>query len=356
MPLKLVPPRKGKTPHWYVRGTHLGRTLFQSTKTDRRPLAEQIRKKWERDIERGLFFEAGEATFLSAAVTYMEAGGERRPMQVLIDHFGETPLRLIDQAEIDAAAVALMPVATAATRNREIYTPVSAVLKRADFNFRIKRPKGWRGRTIRRWLWPEQAFSIFEAARSIDAEFGIFIEQLCYTGLRLSEMLAMMCDDVRLNECFAFVPDSKNGEPQPVFLPPYAVASLAGHPRGLERPQERVFRFHKGGGLDYLLMASCAVASGLARPKRWKVGPRPERLPHDLDWVTFHTFRRTYATWMRRYADLDDKDLVDTGRWRGIESASRYSQVVTGEAARRAAMLPTPSNVDQTWTGHAKAG
>ena len=58
--------------------------------------------------------------------------------------------------------------------------------------------------------------------------------------------------------------------------------------------------------------------------------------------AAWHTFRRTYATYMRRYAGLDDKDLVDTHRWRGIESASRYAQTVVREAARKADLLPTP--------------
>jgi integrase len=356
MPLKLEAPRKGKSPFWRVRGTYLNQFVDKSTGTDRRALAAQILKKWEREIERGQLAEPGEATFLSAAVSYMEAGGERRPMQPLLDHFSETPLRLIDQSAIDAAAVAIMPNATPATRNREIYTPISAVLKRAGMEFKIKRPKGWRGKVIRKWLWPEQAFRMFDAARSIDPEFAIFIEQLCYTGLRLSELLAMRCDDVRLAESFAYVPDSKNGDPQPVFLPPYAVAALANHPRGLNRPGERVFRFHRGGGLDYLLMASCALASGLERPKRWKQGPRPERPKHELDWVTFNRFRTTYATWMRRYGDLDDKDLVDTGRWRSIESASRYAQVVTGEAAQRASLLLTPGALENPWKRRGEAG
>src|SRR3954452_24696295 len=113
---------------------------------------------------------------------------------------------------------ALMPNATAATRNREIYTPVSAVLKHAGFDFKIRRPKGWRGRIIRRWLWPEQAWRVIDGAYRIDAELGILCVMLLFGGLRISEQLAMVCDDVQLGEAFAFVPDSKNGEPQPVHL------------------------------------------------------------------------------------------------------------------------------------------
>jgi hypothetical protein len=80
-------------------------------------------------------------------------------------------------------------------------------------------------------------------------------------------------------------------------------------------------------------------------PQRVKQGSKwPKLPPYEFEWVTWHTFRRTYATWMRRYGGLDDKDLVDTNRWRGIESASRYAQTVVGEAARKADLLPTPNH------------
>ena len=62
------------------------------------------------------------------------------------------------------------------------------------------------------------------------------------------------------------------------------------------------------------------MASRIEPPKRVKRGSKwPGIPPYEFDWVTWHTFRRSYATWMRRYGGLDDKDLVDTNRWRGIE-------------------------------------
>ena len=344
MPLKLVPPRAGKSPYWSVRGTHFGRYVDRSTKARERKLAQRILAQWKREIEQGRFADPAEPTFASAAINYMEAGGERRPLTALLRYFKERPIREIDQAAIDIAAAALFPDATAATRNREVYTPVSAVLKRAGFDFRIKRPKGWRGRVIRRWLWPEQAWRVIDAAYGVDPELGLLCVMLLFGGLRISEQLAMRVDDVRLLETFAFVPDSKNGEPQPVHLTPHMVARLRAHPRGLERHGERLFRFHTGGGLDFKLIQACAIASGIEAPKRVKRGSKwPELPPYEFDWVTWHTFRRTYATWMRRYGDLDDKDLVDTHRWKTIESASRYAQTVVHEAARKADLLPTPT-------------
>jgi integrase len=343
MPLKLIPPRPGKSPYWSVRGSHLGRYLDRSTKARERRLALQVLHKWEREIEQGCFAEPGEPTFASAAIAYMNAGGERRPLTPLLRHFAETPLRQINQTAIDDAAATLFPAATAATRNREVYTPVSAVLKHSGFDFKIKRPKGWRGRVVRRWLWPEQAWRVIDAATGLDSELGLLCVMLLFGGLRISEQLAMRCDDVRIGEAFGFVPNSKNGEPQPVYLTPFMIERLRAHPRGLDRPGERVFRFHPGGGLDFRLIQATAIASGREPPKRTKRGSKwPAIPPYELDWVTWHTFRRTYATWMRRYGGLDDKDLVDTHRWKTIESASRYAQTVVGEAAQRANLLPVP--------------
>src|SRR5260370_21412557 len=70
---------------------------------------------------------------------------------------------------IDNAAAELYPPATAATRNRQVYTPVSAVLKRAGIERQIKRPNGWRGRKLTHWLAPEHALPVFQATPRNDA-------------------------------------------------------------------------------------------------------------------------------------------------------------------------------------------
>jgi integrase len=296
MPLELRAPRKGKTPCWTVRGTYLGVHVERSTKTSSKRLAQQFLKKWEREIERGEFATENEPTFLAAAVNYMKASGERKFVKRLLDHFGEVPLRLINQAAVDKAAVEIYPRQTPATRNRQVYTPVSAILKHAGVDFKFRRPKGSRGRVVSRWLWPEQAFRIFSAARTLNEEFAIFLELLCYTGARLGEGLSILCDDVRLAENFAFIGHTKNGDPRPVFLPPHLVASLANHPRGLERPGQRLFRFHKGGALSYLLEAACRVACNVPKPARVKRGPRAPRPSYELDWV------KDEALWWARRA------------------------------------------------------
>ncbi|MDF2994506.1 MAG: integrase [Xanthobacteraceae bacterium] len=71
----------------------------------------------------------------------------------------------------------------------------------------------------------------------------------------------------------------------------------------------------------------------------------------DVGFVTFHTFRHTWATWMRRYAGLDTRGLVGTGAWRDHASAERYQHVEVTEEARKADLLP----VKTTWKGRKNA-
>ena len=116
MPLKLIPPRKGKTPFWAVRGTYLGQSVDRSTKARKRSIASKFLRQWEQEIERGEFSIPGETDFASAAISYMKAGGERRFLTPLINHFGTTPLRQVNQAAVDSAAEALYPNAKPAHR------------------------------------------------------------------------------------------------------------------------------------------------------------------------------------------------------------------------------------------------
>lgn len=322
MPLKIVKPRQGKSPHWTIRGTYLGKQVNRSSGAGKRAVAIQVLKRIEREIERGEFSEPGEPTFASAAAAYMKAGGERTYLKKLLEHFGETKLSQIDQAAIDGAAYALYPKGTAATRNRSVYTPVSSVLRRAGARLDLHRPSGSAGSRQTAWLWPEQAEAIFEEAEKLDKEFAALLIVLCYTGMRLSEALGLTWNDVRLQDGYAYVPNTKNADPRPVFLPPVAVAALANREQSVS---ERCFRFCKSGHL-YSLLRAAAFKASVNLPER----------------SAFHIFRHTYATWMRRYAGADTQALISTGAWKDRKSVDRYTHTIVSEEAQRAALLPTP--------------
>jgi integrase len=339
MPLKLIAPSKQRrTPFYSVRGHYLGIAVDRSTKTDRRALAKAILKRWEAEIERGEYrirpeeVETGSAprTFAEAAIAYMQAGGERRFLGPAVETLGLKPLADIDQLMIDAAATQAFPQGSAAYRNRNFYTPVSAVLKHIGIERKLRRPKGWRGNRSTSWLEPAQAFRLFKEADTFDAEFGVFLRVLCYTGMRLSEALGIRLGQVNLSHQMIYLPETKNGEARSVHLPPHLVTALANHPRGLSRdPNDRLFRFHASGALR-AKWNEAKAAAGISLPRRQG---------------GFHLFCHTYGTWMRRFAALDTFDLVDTGRWKDASSAARYAHNEPTAAARRADMLPVEKRV-----------
>jgi integrase len=328
MPLKLFPPRPPKNASWTIRGTHFGVRINRSSGARKESLANKVRRKLERDIESGVLTGKTETGFAAAAAAYMKAGGDNRFMRPLILHFGDTPLDRIDQVSIDNAAAEIYPDASAATRNRQVYTPMVAVLRRAGTQTRFKRPLNWKSPKGVSWLQPPQAFAVFTAADDIDAEFGLFLRLLCYTGMRLSEALSVTLDQVDLSDtddAKIYLPRTKNSDARNVRLPPHLVVALANHPRGLDR-EGRLMRFHVSGRLRTWLSTAMEKA-GVSFPRRQR---------------GFHLFRHTWATWMRRYGGLDTSGLLETGAWRDRSSAARYEHLDTTEEAKKTDLLPVP--------------
>jgi integrase len=176
--------------NWYLRGTVAGISIYESTSVTERSAAEAIRIQREKELlDQSVFGRKATATFLQAAVSYIEAGGERRFIGPLIDYFRTTPLAAIDQIAIDRAAAALYPKATASTRVRQCYVPISAVLRHAAVrglceHRRIERPSLPKGRV--RWITPEEADQLIDACSD---HLRPLVTFLLGTGARLSEAL-----------------------------------------------------------------------------------------------------------------------------------------------------------------------
>ncbi len=346
MPLTLRPPRKGKTPNFEIRGTHLGVRVEVSSGTHKRSVANRELRRIEECIEEHRQYPAPEAkpdpgqpSFLTAAIAYMQAGGERRYVAPLIKHFREMPLTGVDQAAIDDAARVIYPEGAPDYRNRAVYTPVSAILHHAlgDKCPPLRRPKGSKGRNKTDFMWPADAFAIIEAADVIDAEFGLYLRLLIYTGIRKGEGLQMLSADVQPAERAAWLRDSKNDDPRMLQLREDLLAPLQAHLEA--NGGERLFRFKDGGHFKHLLLRAKLAVCGIPCPKRRPTGWKPPA--YRLAFVGFHTFRHTWATWMRRYGGADVQGLAETKNWRDPRSAARYSHVVAREEWDRVEKLPS---------------
>ena len=342
MPLKLV--QRHSSPYFYIRGTVRGISVDESTGTSDRQAAEEIRILREAEVlKRSIHGDSATRTFAEAALSYMEGGGEREHLAPLLTHFGKTRLSAIGQAEIEAVAMKLKQGRSAATLNRQIYTPMAAVLHHAARlgwcnKPVIARPSQPEGRV--RWLTHDEADVLIEAA----ATLAPLVTFLFCTGTRITEALSLDWRQVDLSRCHVSILNegaggagTKNGESRGVPLHPRAVAALA----NLPHREGKVFRRHYG----YTNWKGEQKALGEAYSDRKGVGGgqvktawRSMLKRAGVTNFTPHDCRHTWATW-HYAANRDIAALMELGGWSDVESVMRYTHVNVGHLAPSIAKL-----------------
>lgn len=314
MPLKLI--KRGDI--YYIRGTVAGQRVYESTRIGDKKSADILRARREAEIiERGAHGRVTTATFAEAALTYLESGGEGRYLPPILTHFGPR-FRLTDMSNdaVNQAARALYPTAAPSTINRQLITPISAVVNMAADDG-LCAPRRFRRRkednAKLRWLTPEEADRLVRAA---DPRTAVIITFLLGTGCRVGEALALIRDDLYLSTGEAFIRDAKNGESRMVRFPVRTKRLLAAS--GLPEAG-RIFRTPKG--LPYKLHTE--TGSGGQMQTAFNNARAEAGLGED---VTPHTCRHTWATWY--YAQTRDfGGLMDHGGWKKADMANRYRKL-----------------------------
>jgi integrase len=298
----------------------------ESTGVAEKAVAETIRarREWEL-VQSSVFGRKATATFLEAAVSYMEAGGETRFLRPLIDHFGTTRLDQIDQSVVDRAAKVLYPGRASSTLNRQVYTPVSAVLKHAAArglcdHRPIERPRQPGGRV--RWLQPAEADRLISACAP---HLRPLVTFLLYTGARVSEALYLDWQHVDLGRAHVVFIDTKNGEDRGVPLHPRIITDLTAlksHDGPIfRRPDGQPYeRKDEGGGQIKTAFAGACHRAGIANFR-----------PHDC--------RHTWATW-HYAANRDLAALMKLGGWKSERMVLRYAHVNVAHLAASIEALP----------------
>jgi integrase len=330
MSLKLV--RRQGSEHWYIRGTVRGQSAFETTGTDNQEIAEAIRIKRENELlERSVFGAPSTTTFPKAALSYLEDGGEGRFLgkfdkatgrwTLLIGHFEHTPIGKIGQAEIDAAAKVVYPTASPATRKRQVYAPMSAVLHHAARKGwapvpRIRSPKV--APPVTKWSTLERLETLLPHCSPKLRRLVLF---LVYTGARISEVLRVEWErDVSLARRTAILRRTKNGKMRTVHLPDPLLIALAGVPE--KERKGKVFKWHARAAVYGPLRRACERAGVEYLP------------PHQQG-------RHTFASWLRTYAQRDLRGLMEDGGWENVQSVMRYAHVIPGETAKAVDQMPS---------------
>jgi len=325
MPVKLT--RRHGSPYWYIRGSIRGVRVDESTGLRDEGAAGEVLIKRAAEIqERSIHGDAVSRTFSEAALSYMQAGGECEHLPPLLKLYGARRLITIGQHDFDEAARKLCAGQAGSTANRQVFTPMAAVLHHAARKKWcakpvIERPAQPKGRV--RWITHEEAERLIEAASEHIRPLVIFL--LC-TGARISEALYLDWRDVDLSRAHvAFCPTElrgiKNDEARGVPLHPRAVAALAnlpwdrqgavfrrpGRPGRRERRWEPYTRRKGGGGMISTAWDGMCKRAGIS-----------DFTPHDC--------RHTWATWHYR-ANRDLTALMELGGWKSVDMVIRYAHV-----------------------------
>jgi integrase len=322
-----------------IRGTIRGIRIEESTGTDDKKFAEEIRAKREAEIlTQSVYGRAATITFPEAALSYIENGGSKRFLSKVIHHFGTTPLALIDQDAIDRGARKVYPGTSPATRDRQFYTPALAVIHHAAkrgwcAQIIVERPRKPPG--IVRWLTPRQAERLIAACNQHLRPLVIF---MLYTGARVGEALWLNWDDVDLVRGHVIFPVSpaegrrtKNNEPRGVPLHPRVRAELA----NLPHREGEVFRCPDGAPYGRLRAGEDDTSAG----SRIRTAFAGACRRAGVKTFTPHCCRHTWATW--HYAQNRDLlALQRLGGWKTLAMVTRYAHINVDELAHTVENLP----------------
>lgn len=321
--LKLT--KRNNSANWYIRGTIRGQGIDESTGTSDRKAAEEILAKRAHEVlQESIHGKRVTTTFAKASISYMQLCGERRFMAPILHKIGNVNVNKLKQEHIDQVALDLYPDAAMSTRVRQVYTPISSVLKHAAQrgwcdDWTIKRPKHDNERV--RWLTKDEAERLIAACAPHLKPLVIF---LLYTGARCGEALWLEWKNVDLERKHVQFIDTKNGTSRGVPLHERVVETL----NGLDvRDRSAVFRTHKGrpyrppdSGDDGDTSAGSRIKVAFGNAVK-RAGIADFR-PHDC--------RHTFATWhYQRNRDLGA--LQRLGGWKTLQMVLRYAHTNVAE-------------------------
>jgi integrase len=283
---------------WWVAGTINGVRRRESTGQTREDRAKQwaAKREWELEQE-AVFGTEAVLTFGAALSMYMDGGGEERFLLPLLEEWKRRLVKDIKPGDVIDLANRLYPQASAATKNRQVITPVVAIIR---FNAergrcapilvrRFETKKIVRRKTAT-WEWVKALAAV---AKPKVTALVLF---LASTGARIGDALALDLGDVDYDGSTALLRDTKNGEDRLVTLLPVVREAIRSIPRA---PKDtRAFPFHDRSDVRRQIKTACKKAG--------------------IDTIPSHGIgRRLFATTLNRKG-IDPKTAAKLGGWKSV--------------------------------------
>ena len=289
---------RGKT--WWVSGTLNGERIRESTGHTDKKRAQQwaAKREWEL-TQQAVFGTEAVLTFGAAVNFYIDGGGEQRFLLPLMDEWEHRLVKDIAPGDVVDLANKLHPNGSAATRNRQVITPVMAIIR---FNAqrgrcapllvkRFETKKIVRRKTAT-WEW---VAALLPHAKP---KVGALVLFIAYTAARIGDALKLEWQHLDLDRSEALLKDTKNGEDRLVKLPPDAVAALTAlKPKGV-KDSAKVFPFYDRSDVLRQIRTACKKAG--------------------VEYIPTHGIgRRLFATTMNR-AGVDARTAAEAGGWKSV--------------------------------------
>jgi integrase len=305
MPLKLVPPRAGRTAFWYIRGTLYGRTIDASTKARDQKTAQKFKERLELSLARDEQQKASPATFAIAAELYLKF---RKPSKQdtqfigrLVGQIGGLRLSDIRQTTLVEVANELYPSTSPGTRNRNALVPASSIMHYAAENnlcpyIRVRKFKERAPEP--RALTKDQAKALLGAA---EGEMFALLTWLFYQGWRIGDVLRLQWKDIDLREGFVRQHVRKTDDWRAMPLHPLTEQAIQILPNRVGK----VFHWTDKSNLYRDLRPFCK-----------RVGVK----------FTPHMARHSFATWLANEG-VSPLEIMEAGGWKDHKSVLRYAKM-----------------------------
>lgn len=304
--------KRGKV--FWIDGSPAGERVRESARTTIRAEAEAYAaRRYTEERKRAEFGNEAVLTFGTATGLYLDAGKSSRYLKAIFAKWERRLVRDIKPGNVHDLARELYPNAGPATRNRQVISPVQAIINHSAErglcqHIRIKRffvPKHQPENVSMEWLEKFMA----NASPHL-AAFACF---MAMTGARVSEATRLEWKDVDMGERTALLRKTKNGDPRKVDMPIALVSRLA----ALPKREGKVF----GYAGRYSFQTPWANAEIRAKI--------PHMKPHDAG-------RRLFATQMVQ-SGVDAVTVAKAGGWKSVRMVLEvYAQPAdTKEAVNR---------------------
>jgi len=330
--------QSGETRRWYIKGTcpYTGRPVRESTGTDRKEEAEhQLAVYLSRAREESILGTCnGTALFAEAVAEYIGKHGEARFISPLLERFGTTKLRDIEDKDITKFGEKHYPGAKASTLVRQLYGPMQAVWN-AAVRAKMVGPRQFSKPKVK----TAKAVSVTEAWLLKLLKNGLTTLRqrtavlfMSFSGTRATEVVRVLVRHYDPETARVLIADTKNDDPREVLLPPFINEAM----KLLDRsdPDAPLFGYASRFSLVRIITRGCRRA-GITYYSPHKVG------------------RHTFAA--RFLADGNSLlALQDAGGWKTIGVVAKtYKHLERSQVQRAVASVSTTLGTVLAQSDHA---